>query len=292
LSIHDSIVGIRLPPVTRNITWRETAAFAAAVGEDLPAYLDDGLGDGALAPPLFAVAVTWPLLESLPNHLGGALPPEVVATLVHAGERLLFRRPLRPDQALTLEAQVVALASTRAGALLTLRVDARGEDGNPTFTEWLEVLFRGVQPEGAGRSLGPEHLASPPAVPPMDEKPTWQLEIPVPRGLPFVYDACTGISFPIHTSVSFARSVGLPDLILHGTAALALCARELVAREAGGDPTRLKEIGCRFRGVMVPGAPLDLKTWVGGPGHARSLGFTVYTSDGRPALVDGVARLG
>jgi len=292
MPIPQSIVGVRLPPLKRTITWRETSSFAAAVGEELPAYLDDSLGDGALAPPLFAVAVTWPLLESLPNHLGGALPPEVVATLVHAGERLLFRRPLRPDETLTLESQVVALQPTRAGALVTLRTDARGEDGNPTFTEWLEVLFRGVEVPGPGLSLGADHLALPPVAPTADENLSWSLDIPVPRGLPFVYDACTGISFPIHTSVSFARAVGLPDLILHGTAALALSARELVAREAGGDPTRLKEISCRFRGVMVPGAPLTLQAWAGGSGSPRTLGFALHTSDGRPALTDGLARLG
>jgi hypothetical protein len=49
---------------------------------------------------------------------------------------------------------------------------------------------------------------------------------------PYVYDGCTNIYFPIHTSVGFARMVGLPDIILQGTATLAYAARELADREA------------------------------------------------------------
>jgi acyl dehydratase len=285
MTIPDSVVGIRLPRFTRTVTWRETSSFAAAVGETSPSYLDDSREDGLLAPPLFAVAVTWPLLESLPNVLGGALPPEVVATLVHAGERLWFRRPVRPGDTLTLDSQVVALAPTRAGALLTLRTDAHGEDGNPTFTEWLDVLFRGVEASARAVEGQPGPLEGPDAGSACD----WEAALPVPRGLPFLYDTCTGISFPIHTSVAFARAVGLPDLILHGTAALALAAREIVARECAGDPTRLCEIACRFKGFMIPGRPLSLRL---ARGEAGTVGFQVRTSEGQVALGAGVALVG
>jgi acyl dehydratase len=73
----------------------------------------------------------------------------------------------------------------------------------------------------------------------------------VPAQAAHVYTECARIWNPIHTDIAAARAAGLPDLILHGTANLALAVSRVVARDLGGDPARVRGVRVRFTG-MVP----------------------------------------
>ena len=56
-----------------------------------------------------------------------------------------------------------------------------------------------------------------------------------------VYTECARIWNPIHTDVAYARAAGLPDIILHGTATLALLhfgPAEDIGRRAGASAAR------------------------------------------------------
>ena len=289
MEIDTSIVGFALSPMEREVSWRDTMNYAAAVGDLDPRYLDDTREGGVVAPPLFAVAVTWPLVTALSEGLGDALRPEIVATMVHASERLVFHRPIRPRDRLRLTGRVAALVSTPAGAHLVLRIDAADAGGSPVFTELNGAIFRGVACKGEDR--GRESL---PDTPRWEEPPAplWAASIPVARQAAHVYDGCTDIVFPIHTSAAFARSVGLPDIILQGTAALALAAREILDREAAGEPARLKEIGCRFAGMVIPGTSVSVELSAREERQGDSLlGFRVLDEGGNQALKQGFARV-
>ena len=288
MKLDSSLVGQRLKGLTREITWRETTNYAAAVGDANPRYLDDSLPGGIVAPPPFAVALTWPLMADIQQQLGGRLPAEVIPAMVHANEHLVFHRPVRPGDALAIGGEVAAVLPTGAGTLVTLKLTAESA-GRPVFTEWAGAMFRGIECADAGRAI--EGL---PSVPDPGETggPLWEAEIPIERQAPFVYDGCTDIVFPIHTSVAFARGVGLPDIILQGTATLALASREIVDREAGGDPGALGEIACRFTGTVIPGTSIRVQLL----GRKESpdgtlLAFRVLNAEDQPALRFGYARL-
>ena len=75
---------------------------------------------------------------------------------------------------------------------------------------------------------------------------------------PYIYDACADIEFPIHTSPKFARDVGLPGILFQGTATLGLAVRELINREALGNPEAVREIACTFTGMVKPGTEICL----------------------------------
>ncbi len=287
-TLDSSLVGTPVEGLAREVSWRQTTAYAAAVGDANPRYLDDSTPGGLVAPPLFAVAVTWPVISDLAGQLGTALPADVLPTMVHASEHLVLHRPVRPGQRLDLGGEVVAVIPGRAGTRVVLRLDASA-GGEPVFSEYAGATFRGVDCADEGR--GADALPTPPRLDHAAE-PVWSAELPIPRTLPFVYDACSDIVFAIHTSVSIARAVGLPDVILQGTATLALAARELLDREAGGDPTRLREIGCRFAGMVVPGKPIRVELVHRAEGDdGTELGFRVLADGGVPALLGGFARI-
>ena len=65
------------------------------------------------------------------------------------------------------------------------------------------------------------------------------------------YAAASGDQNPIHTDPEFAKSVGLPGIILHGLWTMAQVARANAA-VAGGDPRALKRLSVQFRGMGFP----------------------------------------
>ncbi|KAA3656171.1 MAG: hypothetical protein DWQ10_16005 [Calditrichaeota bacterium] len=77
--------------------------------------------------------------------------------------------------------------------------------------------------------------------------------------MPFIYDACTNIVFPIHTSQKFAHTVGLPGIILQGTATLAFAVREMINRHAEGNPLNLKYLACNFSGMVFPDSEIRIQ---------------------------------
>ena len=80
----------------------------------------------------------------------------------------------------------------------------------------------------------------------------WESNIHIDPFRPYIYDGCSNIEFPIHTSPEFAKAVGLPGIILQGTATLAYAIREFVKNEADNDPERILQIACKFTGMILP----------------------------------------
>ncbi len=120
----------------------------------------------------------------------------------------------------------------------------------------------------------------------------WEAYVPVSPGLPHRYTACADIYNPIHTERTAALAAGLPDIILHGTATHALAARELVEREASGDPARLARIACRFGAMVLPGTAITVRARGEGRWReGRAIFFEVQSAEGGPAIRDGVALM-
>lgn len=284
MTIDNAVVGRSLGERERVVLWRDVTNYAAAVGETRRVHLDDTCPDGLVAPPVFPVSLTWPVLAGLAERLGDALPRPALDRMVHAGEHLVLHRQVRPGDRVAMSGRVAALRSGRAGARMVLRVDG-GVGEEPLFTEHVTVLFRGVECTDGGAAAGeiPEASADP-----AEGASRWEAQVAVGREVPFVYDGCTGIVFPIHTSVSFARAAGLPDLLVQGTWTLARAVKEVVDREAGSDPSRLREVQCRFTGMVVPPTRIVIEARV--PDAAGGWPFGVRDARGATVL-EGVARI-
>jgi acyl dehydratase len=78
-----------------------------------------------------------------------------------------------------------------------------------------------------------------------------ELRVTPDSGLTKRYAEASGDPNPIHTDPEFAKSVGLPGVILHGLYTMAQVARAHSAL-AGGDPRALKRLAVQFRGMGFP----------------------------------------
>jgi acyl dehydratase len=78
-----------------------------------------------------------------------------------------------------------------------------------------------------------------------------ELRVTPDKYLPHRYAGASGDFNPIHIDVEFARSVGLPQNILHGLYSMAQVARACT-NAAGGDPRSLRRLSVQFRGMGLP----------------------------------------
>jgi acyl dehydratase len=290
MQLESHFAGTPLKPYGTRVDQRRTMNYAAAVSDLNPVYFDDERPQGIMAPPMFSTAVTWPILEHIGDHIeAAAFPRELLLTQVHHTEHLCFHRPLVPEAALSVAGRIAAILPHRAGTRVVMRLEARDAEERPVFTEHLGAMLRGVACLGGGR--GEKDLPAVPE-PPRTVEPLWETDVYIAPERPHLYDGCTGIVFPIHTSPKFARCLGLPGIILQGTATLAFAARELVDREAGGDPGRLASLACRFCGMVLPGRDIRIRlTARSRTDLGENLFFDILNPDGKPVIRRGWALL-
>ena len=81
--------------------------------------------------------------------------------------------------------------------------------------------------------------------------PLPELHVTPDAGLTKRYAEASGDPNPIHFDEDFAKSVGLPGVILHGLWSMAQVARAHTAL-ADGDPRALKRLSVQFRGMGLP----------------------------------------
>lgn len=272
------------------VTWRRSMNYAASVGDNNSVYFDDERDGGVVCPPMFSVAITWPVCERIWEYIqADGFPMEILVNLVHYTECLTFHRLAVPGDRLTVKGIITTISPHRAGTLIVLRLQAIDKHGNPVFTEHIGGLLRGVECLGEANTTEPlpvipKHGGDGPSV--------WESAVFIDHLAPFVYDGCSDIFFPIHTSVGFAHRVGLPGIVLQGTATLAYAVRDIVDREADRDPSLLRTVACRFTGMVLPGSELRVIIRQRTMDEAgKDLFFIVLNGSGDTVLSDGYVRI-
>jgi acyl dehydratase len=291
MQITSEYVGLTLREYDTRVLELQAMYYAAAVGDDNPRYFDDERPSGVIAPPMLSVALTWPVTSNLWDYLGNQdFPVHLLANMVHYSEYLVFHKLITPGMHLVIRGQVAAILPRRSGTQVILSYHAQeAADGELVFTEYIGGLLRGVVCADLGR--GADLLPAVPALP-EDGEPLWRVSWGIDPLLPYIYDACAQVHFPIHTSASFAHQVGLPGIVLQGTASLAMAARELINREAAGDPHRLKVLACNFGALVLPGTQVELRLLANRKSGAGSdLFFELTNQQGKRAIRNGYMRL-
>jgi acyl dehydratase len=289
VKLNSNLVGTLLKNYKTEINWRQTTNYAAAIQDNNPKYFNDLEEQGIVSHPMFSVSVTRPVLSHLGDYIESEdFPKDVLLTQVHYTEHLVLHRLILPGDKLTITGTLKAFLPHRAGTHAIICLDAKDNNGEPVFTEYIGAMLRGVDC-GEGSKAGEV-----PLIPENDIGPDvlWESGIFIDPERPYIYDGCSNIEFPIHTSPKFAKMVGLPGIILQGTATLAYAIRELVNKEAGKDPSRVSEIACRFTGMVLPGT--DIKVCCTGKRPNQEftdIHFEVRNSDQKKAISNGYLKI-
>ena len=289
MPLASSLVGTKVGPVEAEVDARWMMAYAASLDDMLPCYFDTRRTEGIIAHPLFPVCFEWPAASAIRSQLRAAMAPGEPARGVHATHHTVLHRPLRPPMHAVTTAELLGVEARSAGAFEMVRFNTVDEHGAPVCTTYYGSLYRKVEVDGANR---PAEYPQPPVPVTMPAKPRIEVPLQVGAGLAHIYTECARIWNPVHTDAAVAAGAGLPGLILHGTATLALAVSAIVKLEAGSDPTRVSEIAGRFGAMVLMPSQVTLRIQCREKcDRGDAVFFEALTADGARAIRDGVVVL-
>ena len=286
MPIESSIVGSAGAPLISEIDSRWTMAYAAALGDALPCYMDTTRG--VIAHPLFPVCFEWPVQVAMRAQFekSTSLTRAEAMRGVHATHDTVLHHPIRPPERLSTRLTVAGVERRKPGAYMVTRLDTLDEAGKPVCTSWYGAIYRGVEVKGPDVA---SELPPAPAEPIVEEgEPLSETQVDVPAGMAHVYTECARIFNPIHTDAAVARAAGLPEIILHGTATLALAVSRIVESEAGKDPARIERVAVRFGAMVTMPSTLTVRVLAR---EGAVVFFETLSGEGRLAIRDGIVVL-
>jgi hydroxyacyl-ACP dehydratase HTD2-like protein with hotdog domain len=143
---HLAHVGRSSPPQSELVTRRDIRKYAVATGQRQLRYLE-----GDVAPPLFYLALFWPVVELSSLTPDGLVPDGLVPDLplkraMAGGIRVEYHREVHPGDVLTATRTLEALyeKTGASGPLIFYEVSTRivGADGSPVLTETSTRILR------------------------------------------------------------------------------------------------------------------------------------------------------
>ena len=291
MPLNSDSVGSSGEPVVHEVDARWVMAYATGIGDSLPCYLDTLRPEGVIAHPLFPVCVEWPVIVAMRKHpVNAALSQDEYVRAVHATHELVIHRPIRAGDRLTTRASVVGLEQRRPGAYQTLRLDTTDAQGELVSSTWQGAIYRGVEVSGPDRQA--PDLPAPIPMPDTEAGVRAEVPVPITPGAAHVYTECARIWNPVHTDAAVAAAAGLPAIILHGTATLAMGVSRVLELEADNRPERVKRVACRFGAmVLMPSQVTVCILARHSTPHGDAVHFEVRTEDGGPAVRDGLLVL-
>ncbi len=104
----------------------------------------------------------------------------------------------------------------------------------------------------------------------------------------FRYAEASGDPMQIHLDEKFAKSVGLPGIIIHGLCTMAFTSVAAIEHACPDDPTRLKRLAVRFAAIALPEQTITTRIWDTGDG---AYSYETTSDAGAVVIKDGLAEV-
>ena len=269
--------------IEHEVDARWIMAYAASLGDLNPRYMDTATAT-VCTHPVFPVCLEWPSVLATRTLLGTQLTNDESARGVHAAHDLHIFRPIQAGAKLRTSATLISVEAIKPGAGYTLRLDTVDAANELICQTFQYGIYRGVSIEGSAKSS--EAAPAAPVSARLNDSTTI---ISVPAGSAHTYTECARIWNPIHTDRKFAQDAGLPDIILHGTATLALSISELINNFTEGQPDRVVRLGGRFAAIVLMPSNLQLRTsdCYRNTDGLTTVSYAISTAQEEPAISGG-----
>lgn len=268
---------------TFELTPRRIMAYAAGIGDSNPAYFDDLREGGLIGHPFMAYSFEW----------NSRFMPQVKVNTraggfgVHASTDLQFMRPFREGDIITSQGRNISNQFIKPGVLSTTRYLMTDASGHLVAKLDTAGITRGATLAGEDVVLE-ETDPIPPAV--ESNGTVWTRSVFIPREAGQTYTECADIYNPIHTERRVATSVGLPDIILHGSATEAIAMTQIIDKSLGGDPGRVRRFIGQLRAMVLMETTIEVRCFAERTNSDGDLEifFDVLNEEGQPAVANGV----
>ena len=259
------------------VTEERVIAYAEATNDEHPKHLS-----GEVAPPVFAIV---PVFESLGPSMVNVVPPELLMTVVHGEQDFRFHQPIVPGMTLVTRAAPVGVHGTRSGVQVISKAITETSSGEPVVEQYMTGFYRGAQLDAHEGEALTEH-AFPEELRGTD--PAGSATHGYDADQTQRYSKASGDPMPIHLDEDFAKSVGLPGIIVHGMCTMAFASRAVVETACQDDPTRMKRLAVRFSKIVLPSERVTTSVWDAGDGRYP---FETVSDNGNVAIKDGLAEV-
>jgi acyl dehydratase len=253
------------------------AAMAVATGDDNQRYLE-----GTALPPTLLATQAYrgqfaAMLDLVPEQIFAA-----ARSGVHGQHDLLLHRPVVPGERLCTVVETHSAKAAGDNLRITLLHTSTDADEQLVAEQWWTTVLLGTTGPATGPDL-PDYRFADLGGRRLVAEEIFQIDREMARR----YAEVSGDFSEHHFDVEAARRSGYEGPFLHGLCTMALCARVVVQRVCGGEPTRLRRLAVRFASPAF----LDRDLAVG----IHSLGEDSYafeaTSGGDTVIRNGFAEL-
>ena len=265
---------------------RRAQAFAAAINDDNPLH-----ADGSVAPPVFACV---PIVDHIDEAVKDLVSDEAKQWSVHGAQDSQLRIPLRAGMVLTSRAAPVGVFPRFGGVTaLVIKIESRLDDGMLANMGYVSLIFRRKYESGAHGEPAPDHRSPSEAKTAARDAGTLRtVTYTIDLDQTYRYAEASGDRNRIHVDPEYARSVGLPGIIVHGMCTMGFASRAVIAHACADDSTRLRRMAVRFARPVVPGQAITTNLWPVGTREQRALwAFETLNPDGKAVLLDGLAEV-
>jgi acyl dehydratase len=262
------------------VTREAIQSYARACNDDNTHYFDSSLPGGIIAPPMFAVVVTWiPVISAMTD-------PELRADLLrllHTAQEMEFLAPIRPGDQISATARIQVIESAPGGESLTLELGALNQHGEAVNRTRFTVLIRGRRtPERSASAGETMQRGTPLAV----------VTQTIDRDQTFRYTEASGDRNPIHVDENVAKMAGLPGIIVHGLCTMAFLSRAVINQLCAGNPLGLKRLAVNFSRPVFPGDSITTSIWPADDVNRRQVfSFETVNAEGLAVIRSGIAEV-
>jgi len=269
-------------PVAFTVERERIAAYAAATNDPIAAH-----ASGDLAPPVFSIV---PSFQAMGTASMSVIPPQLLGAILHGEQDFHFHRPIEPGMELETVSTPIGMRQRSSGVTVVVRSDTRDAGGELVTEGYSTTFVRGGQGAEAVGDEAPEHRFDESL---REREPDAEVVQTYDADQTFRYAEASGDPMQIHLDEGFAKSVGLPGIIIHGLCTMAFNSVAVIERFTADDPSRLRRLAVRFASIALPEQTITTRLWSAGEREGRARYAYETSSDAGALLIkDGWAEIG
>jgi acyl dehydratase len=267
-------------PVAFHVERERIAAYAAATNDGIAQH-----AAGDLAPPVFSIV---PAFHAMGMAAMSVIPAELLGAILHGEQDFHFQKPIEPGMELATVSTPIGMRQRSSGVTVVVRSDTRDAAGELVTEGYSTTFVRGAQGAEDVGDEAPGHR--------FDEslrrrEPDAVVEQSFDADQTFRYAEASGDPMQIHLDEAFAKSVGLPGVIIHGLCTMAFTSVAVIEGFAAEDPSRLRRLAVRFASIALPEQAITTSLWRAGERDGRDCFAYETTSDAGVVIKDGWAEI-